>query len=44
MFVSKVALTWLLSKPGVSTPILGASTTAHIDDAAGSLDLVLSTK
>jgi aryl-alcohol dehydrogenase-like predicted oxidoreductase len=38
---AQVALAWLLSKPGVSAPIVGASRRAHIDEAIGSLDLVL---
>ncbi len=38
---AQVALAWLLHKPGVTAPILGATNVVHIDDAvaAGALDL-----
>ena len=38
---AQVALAWLLSKPGVTAPIVGASKPAHLDDAVASLGLVL---
>jgi aryl-alcohol dehydrogenase-like predicted oxidoreductase len=39
---AQVALAWLSSKPVVSAPLLGASSTAQIDDAVASLKLELS--
>lgn len=38
---AQVALAWLLSKPGVTAPIVGASKPAHLDDAVAALGLVL---
>ncbi len=38
---AQVALAWLRSKPVVAAPLVGASTTAQIDDAIASLDLLL---
>ena len=37
-----VALAWLLRKPGIIAPIIGASKPAHFDDALAALDLKLS--
>jgi len=39
---AQVALAWLLSVPGVTAPILGATKPEHIKEAAGALDLALS--
>ncbi|HYW02447.1 MAG TPA: aldo/keto reductase [Gammaproteobacteria bacterium] len=39
---AQVALAWLLHKPGVTAPILGASKLAHLDDAVGALAVGLS--
>lgn len=39
---AQVALAWVLAKPEVSAPIVGASKAAHLDDAVAALDLVLS--
>ncbi|RYC31744.1 aldo/keto reductase [Lichenibacterium minor] len=39
---AQVALAWLLSKPGVTAPIVGASKPAHLDDAVAALELTLS--
>jgi aryl-alcohol dehydrogenase-like predicted oxidoreductase len=39
---ARIALAWLLGKPGVSAPIIGASKLAHIDDAVGALSVKLS--
>jgi 1-deoxyxylulose-5-phosphate synthase len=36
-----VALTWLLAKPGVTAPIVGASKMSHLDDALSALDVTL---
>jgi 1-deoxyxylulose-5-phosphate synthase len=38
---AQVALAWLHSKPVVSAPLVGAGTTAQIDDAVASLDIEL---
>ena len=38
---AQVALAWLRGKPVVAAPLVGASTTAQIDDAVASLDLTL---
>ncbi|MCE2564556.1 aldo/keto reductase [Komagataeibacter sp. FNDCF1] len=40
--MAQVALAWILAKPGVSAPIIGASRTTHLDDAIGALALKLS--
>jgi len=34
---TQVALAWLLSRPGVTAPIIGASKLAHLDDAVAAL-------
>src|SRR2546423_10934082 len=39
---AEVALAWLLSKPGVSAPIVGASKLEHLETAVRSLDVKLS--
>ena len=39
---AQIALAWVLAKPEVSSPIVGASKIAHLDDAIAALDLVLS--
>src|SRR5258706_8215586 len=39
---ARIALAWLLSRPGLTAPIVGASRMEHLDDAAGSLDGSLS--
>ncbi|MEU8661915.1 aldo/keto reductase [Actinoplanes philippinensis] len=38
---ARVALAWLLSKPVVTAPIIGASKQSHIDDAVAAVDLKL---
>ena len=38
---AQVALAWILGKPGVSSPIIGASKMAHLDQAIAALDLRL---
>ncbi|MDT0319999.1 aldo/keto reductase [Streptomyces millisiae] len=38
---AQIALAWLLSKPGVSAPVLGATKPHHIDDAIAALDITL---
>jgi aryl-alcohol dehydrogenase-like predicted oxidoreductase len=39
---ARVALAWLLHKPGVTAPIIGASKPHHLDDAVAALALKLS--
>ncbi len=39
---ASVALAWLLGKPGVTAPIIGASKPYHLEDAVAALDLKLS--
>lgn len=39
---AQVALAWLLGRPGVSAPIIGASKPHHLDEALAALDLTLS--
>ncbi len=39
--LAAVALAWLLQKPGVTAPIIGASKPLHFDDAAAALDITL---
>ncbi|MEY2248019.1 aldo/keto reductase [Streptomyces sp. BF23-18] len=39
-----VALAWLLARPAVTAPIVGAGRAAHIEDAVAALDLELSDK
>ncbi|MBL8658895.1 MAG: aldo/keto reductase [Rhodospirillales bacterium] len=38
---AQVALNWLLTRPGVTSPILGARTVAQIEDNLGALDFAL---
>lgn len=40
---AQVALAWLLGRPGVTAPILGARTAAQLEDNLGALDLMLDT-
>jgi 1-deoxyxylulose-5-phosphate synthase len=40
--MAQVALAWLLAKPGVTAPIIGASKPRHLTDALAALDLTLS--
>jgi aryl-alcohol dehydrogenase-like predicted oxidoreductase len=39
---ARVALAWLLSRPAVAAPIVGATRLEHLDDALAALDLELS--
>jgi aryl-alcohol dehydrogenase-like predicted oxidoreductase len=38
---AQVALAWLLGRPGVTAPVIGATKAAHLDDAIAALDLEL---
>ena len=39
--MAQVATAWMLSKPAVTAPIIGATKPHHIDDAVAAVDLVL---
>lgn len=38
---ARVALAWMLQKPGITAPIVGASKMSHLDDAVAALDVRL---
>ena len=38
---AQIALAWLLAKPGVTAPIVGASKLPHLDEAVAALDVRL---
>jgi len=39
---ARIALAWLLHKPGITAPIVGATKIAHLEDAVAALELGLS--
>jgi aryl-alcohol dehydrogenase (NADP+) len=39
---TQIALAWLLARPGVTAPIVGASKLPHLDEAVAALDVRLS--
>src|SRR5262249_38751115 len=39
---AQVALAWLLAKPGVTSPIIGATKPEHLSDAVAAVDVSLS--
>ncbi len=39
---ASLALAWMLGKPGIASPIVGATKPHHLDDAAAALDVRLS--
>lgn len=41
---AQVALSWLLQKPGITSPIVGASKPVHLTDAVAALSLKLTTE
>ncbi|MEV6966903.1 aldo/keto reductase [Hamadaea sp. NPDC051192] len=41
---ANLALAWLLSRPGVTAPIIGPRTQAQLDSAVGALDVTLSSE
>ena len=41
---AQVALAWMLAKPGITAPIVGATKLAHLEDALGAVDVTLSDK
>jgi aryl-alcohol dehydrogenase-like predicted oxidoreductase len=40
--MAQIALAWLLSRPGVVAPIIGATKLSHLNDALAALDVALS--
>jgi len=40
--MAQVALAWMLSKPGITAPIIGATKPHHLEDAVASLSVKLS--
>ncbi len=38
---AQVALAWVLSRPGVTAPIVGATKEQHLQDAMGAVSLTL---
>jgi aryl-alcohol dehydrogenase-like predicted oxidoreductase len=40
--MAQVALAWLLQRPNVAAPIVGATKMSHLDDALGAIDVTLS--
>ncbi len=40
---AQVGLAWLLQKPGITSPIIGATKPGHLSDALAALDIALST-
>ena len=41
---AQIALAWLLQQPAVTSPIVGATKTHHLDDAVAALDIELTTE
>ncbi len=41
---SQIALAWILAKPGVTSPIIGASKMHHLDEALKALDIKLTSE
>ena len=41
MSPAQVALAWMLSKPAVAAPIIGATKLPHLEDALAALDVEL---
>jgi len=42
--MAQVALAWMLSKPVVTSPIIGATKPHHLDDAVAALSIQLTTE
>ena len=42
MSPAQVALAWLLHRPGVTAPIVGATKLSHLEDAIAAVDVELS--
>ena len=41
---AQIALAWILHKPGITSPIIGATKMHHLDEAVAAVDLQLSTE
>ncbi|HRV90955.1 MAG TPA: aldo/keto reductase, partial [Anaerolineae bacterium] len=41
---AQIALAWLLHRPGVTAPIIGASKMSHLEEAVAALDISLTTE
>jgi 1-deoxyxylulose-5-phosphate synthase len=41
---AQIALAWILNRPGVTAPIIGASKLSHLEDALAALDIALSSE
>jgi aryl-alcohol dehydrogenase (NADP+) len=41
---SQIALAWMLHKPGITSPIIGASKMSHLEEALAALEIQLSTE
>ncbi len=39
---AQIALAWLIGKPAVSAPIVGATSMRHLDDAVAATEVILS--
>jgi aryl-alcohol dehydrogenase (NADP+) len=39
---AQIAVSWLLHKPGVNAPIVGATKMAHLEEAVAAADITLS--
>jgi aryl-alcohol dehydrogenase-like predicted oxidoreductase len=39
---AQVALAWVLSKPGITAPIIGATKMPHLEDAVAGMEIKLS--
>jgi 1-deoxyxylulose-5-phosphate synthase len=39
--LARVALAWLMAQPAVTSPIVGVTKQAHLDDAVAAVDLEL---
>lgn len=39
--MAQVALAWVMSRPGITSPIVGATKLGHLEDAIGAVDVVL---
>lgn len=39
---AQIALAWMLNKPGINSPIIGASKMSHLDEAVAALEISLS--
>ena len=40
--MAQISMAWVLSKPGVTAPIVGTTSLANLEDLLGALDVTLS--